>query len=439
MSNFHHFLVEHAIFPFPEPGEARSIGTTDISKIEVGLLETEQKAKYAKLCDTLQDILGNTVLSVDAENYLLTAFSPKLEVDEFAGVSYDNWLANPNKAHLVIVRQGILITVHKCLAVHGSHRFKTSKEDSVEGGCSKVDYIVLVDDEEKVLFEEKSPSVMKKLDEVLLVQGFKLQWIPSSSLVWRMLGKSTLYMGFRWMEWLFLSCHNYWVVCCLVKDDEHPFLVYSSIISVSIKPSTFGPRMELDTIIDEDDIDNGSGPYRGSSSKGTAQLRHGIKCSHNEGDESRLMCSGTRKPCLWLTHFVGFGSTGNDWQCHFDNSDDLYAVKIVELLCHSDAASCQQLHNEFKGDAMDVLILELCDSILREWDKLSAQVYKLVLALHSIGIMHGDLKPQNVACVHGGGFHLIDFSESRNHLCKESKVQHVITSLLIAANIGIDW
>ncbi|KIM81472.1 hypothetical protein PILCRDRAFT_8818 [Piloderma croceum F 1598] len=212
--------------------------------------------------------------------------------------------------------------------------------------------------------------------------------------------------------------------------------IFSIIKGVSVKPSTFGPRMELDTIIDEedkgllpeDDIDNGSGPYRGSSSKGTAQLRHGIKCSHNEGDESGLMvtsssmkspasfqvwvhlhtflnntlalpqCSGTRNPRLWLTRFVGFGSTGNVWQCHFDNSDDLYAIKIVELLCHSDAASCQQLHNKFKvylnleeayqsgklldhitphcygafeGDAMDILILELCDSILREWDKLS--------------------------------------------------------------------
>lgn len=68
-----------------------------------------------------------------------------------------------------------------------------------------------------------------------------------------------------------------------------------------------------------------------------------------------------------------------------------------------------------------------------------AQVYKLVLDLHSIGIVHGDLEPRNVARVHGGEFRLIDFSESRKHLCKESKVQYVITSLLIAANVGIDW
>lgn len=66
-------------------------------------------------------------------------------------------------------------------------------------------------------------------------------------------------------------------------------------------------------------------------------------------------------------------------------------------------------------------------------------MYKLVLGLHSIGIVHGDLEPRNVARIHGGGFRLIDFSESRRHICKESKVQYVTISLLIAANIGIDW
>jgi hypothetical protein len=138
MSNFHDFLVKHAMFPFPEPDEARSIGSTDISEIEVGLLETEWKAKHAvrddtliqKLCDTLQDILGDTVLPADANNHLLAAFSPKLQVDEYNSTFDDDWLANPNEAHVsfpkdfsaaeqfelvltlgtesVIVRQGIL-------------------------------------------------------------------------------------------------------------------------------------------------------------------------------------------------------------------------------------------------------------------------------------------------------------------------------------------
>ena len=29
-----------------------------------------------------------------------------------------------------------------------------------------------------------------------------------------------------------LSCHNYWIVCRLVRDDDHPFLAYSPMISI---------------------------------------------------------------------------------------------------------------------------------------------------------------------------------------------------------------
>lgn len=125
------------------------------------------------------------------------------------------------------------------------------------------------------------------------------------------------------MEWLFLSCHNHWVVCRLVKDVKHPFLAYSSMISiedssepfrvflgailsvikgVSVTPSKFNPRMKLDTIIEEededpgplleDDIGNGSGAYQGSSSKGTATnppLSRGTKRTRDEGNEYGLM------------------------------------------------------------------------------------------------------------------------------------------------------
>src|ERR1700692_3251703 len=102
------------------------------------------------------------------------------------------------------------------------------------------------------------------------------------------------------MEWLFLSCHNYWIVCRLVKDDDHPFFDYSIITSnkdssdpfraflgailsvikgVAVEPSPFNPNMELDIIIEEDDdpgilpeddIGDSSGAYPGSSSTGTA-------------------------------------------------------------------------------------------------------------------------------------------------------------------------
>ena len=34
------------------------------------------------------------------------------------------------------------------------------------------------------------------------------------------------------MEWLFLSCHNYRIVCQLVRDDSHPYLAYSPEITI---------------------------------------------------------------------------------------------------------------------------------------------------------------------------------------------------------------
>ena len=81
------------------------------------------------------------------------------------------------------------------------------------------------------------------------------------------------------MEWLFLSCHNYWIVCRLVKDDDHPYLVYSPEITVKdssepfraflgailsvvkdvpVERSAYSSNIELDIIEEEDDIDDDS-------------------------------------------------------------------------------------------------------------------------------------------------------------------------------------
>jgi hypothetical protein len=92
------------------------------------------------------------------------------------------------------------------------------------------------------------------------------------------------------MEWLFLTCHNYWIVCRLVRDDADPFLAYSPMCSIEnssapfraflgamlsvlkgvpVQPSIFDSDMELDCIPEEEDkgllpIDDGSGAYPGS-------------------------------------------------------------------------------------------------------------------------------------------------------------------------------
>ena len=98
-------------------------------------------------------------------------------------------------------------------------------------------------------------------------------------------------MGLRKMEWLFLTCHNYWIVCCLVRDDKNPYLAYSPGISIQessepfraflgailsvvkdmpIESSAYNTDIQLDTIeerqddgpLPEDGIDDGSGSIR---------------------------------------------------------------------------------------------------------------------------------------------------------------------------------
>ena len=97
------FLVQHAKFPFPPLDGSLSSGITDISRFEVGLLETEWKAKVAvrdnllvhKLCNALEGILGDAFLEERAENYLLASFSPRIQFDELGGED-KNWSTNPS-------------------------------------------------------------------------------------------------------------------------------------------------------------------------------------------------------------------------------------------------------------------------------------------------------------------------------------------------------
>ena len=102
----HDFLVEHAMFPFPRPIEDQTTDTTDVSQFEVGLLEIEWKAGHAvrddslvrKLCQALEDILGDIPLAAGVENHLLSSFSLKLQVDE----SGKEWDMNPSEAQVSI-------------------------------------------------------------------------------------------------------------------------------------------------------------------------------------------------------------------------------------------------------------------------------------------------------------------------------------------------
>jgi len=124
--------------------------------------------------------------------------------------------------------------------------------------------------------------------------------------------QAALYLGLRKTEWLFLSCHNYWVVFRLVKEDsQSAFLAFSplitmkedssvpfraflgAILSVSneavVGASVFDNSQNLPTMDEEQgegegegeeespsssgssfDADDGSGEYRGRSGQGSA-------------------------------------------------------------------------------------------------------------------------------------------------------------------------
>ncbi|KAH8982584.1 kinase-like domain-containing protein [Lactarius akahatsu] len=380
----------------------------------------------------------------------------------------------------------------------------------------------MVDDKRVVLVEAKSPSVMKAVGDSLPEHTVELDWTPGGDLVSRVLLKAALYLGLREMEWLFLTSHNSCIVCRLVSDNDNPFLAFSRIFSIEgssqpfrafmstilsvlngapVQASEFHPAVALDTVPEEgeggsssspEDID-GSGEYRGRSTaniSSTRPITHSRAATSHDAVESELMftlssphypesfqvwahlhslpnnafalphCAenGNGKRRLWLTRHIGSGSTGNVWECHFDNGDDLFAIKVVKLQRRSDVECQRRFYNEFEvylsleiayqsgqlrdrisphcygafeGDGTGVLILGLCGDTLKDWDELNfseqTQVYGLVRDLHRLGIIHGDLEPRNIARVPGGGFRLIDFSASVRHTCVEMSVRHMVT------------
>ena len=105
-----------------------------------------------------------------------------------------------------LLNNGLFEATRRCLGECGPYRVKTAKEQSVDGVSSKVDYDVLVNDESKVLLEAKSPSVMKKVGELLPPRGIELKWDCGQSLVPKILSKTSA---------MFLIRHNicFTVIC----------------------------------------------------------------------------------------------------------------------------------------------------------------------------------------------------------------------------------
>ena len=113
MTTWREFLVEHAKFPYPQLVEGGSVGTADISDIELGLLAREWKAQYAvrdetliqKLCQTLENILGDTLLPDDSEDQLLSMFGRHLQFSAFGmrEVEDRKWATNGSESQVRIL------------------------------------------------------------------------------------------------------------------------------------------------------------------------------------------------------------------------------------------------------------------------------------------------------------------------------------------------
>ncbi|KAH9065337.1 hypothetical protein EDB87DRAFT_1672682 [Lactarius vividus] len=531
------FLVEHAKFSFPDPVENGSVSATDIPYKDVGVVAPEWRTKYAVpdetpvqiLYRTLDNILEDTVLSDGSQVHLLLNFGRHLQFHPIGTGEIEDQHGLQIKSRMILDR-GFFLAATFCLEAYGGHRFAKTGEH--------VDYLGMADGRHIVLVEAKSPSVMKAVGDSLPIRAFKLNWAPGESLISKVLLNAALHLGLREMEWPFLTCHNYWIICRLVSDDDNLFLAYLHICSIKgssepfraflgailsvlksapVQASGFNPDTVPDIIPEEgdgrpspeDDIDHGSGEYRGSSATNipsNVPMTHSHPTTSHGAAESELMVrlipshlrpsgspiyskftlssphcpesfqvwvhphslpnntfvlphcaeNGNGKRRLWLTRHIGFGSTGSVWECHFDNSDDLIAIKIIELQRRSDVERRQRLYNEFEvylsleiayqsgklrdhitphyygafeGDGANVLILGLCGDTLKGWDELNfseqTQVYGLVWDLHRVGIIHGDLEPRNITRFPGGGFCLIDFSGVR-HTCAEISVRYMV-------------
>ena len=127
------------------------------------------------------------------------------------------------------------------------------------------------------------------------------------------------------MEWLFLTCHNYWIVCRLVRDNNRPFLAYSPMISiedssepfrallgailsvlkgVDIEPSSFNPDMQLDTIIEDHSGDNRGSPSKGGATEPLMIRSRARVAGHDNAEHGLMVCPFVGGHLLWLSHFA---------------------------------------------------------------------------------------------------------------------------------------
>ncbi|KAF8272453.1 hypothetical protein EI94DRAFT_1769734 [Lactarius quietus] len=424
------FLVEHAKFPFPDMIETGTASSADISEVEVGLLTQEWKAEYAmpdetlvqKLCQVLDDTLGDALVPEDSEEQLLSLFGRRLEFRIVNGQERRDtrWNMNDNEAHLIFFSQP---QSSVCKRMIGE-------------GRSKADYLGSLGGSDVILIEAKNPKVMKRMENLQPASKTKLKWKTHQLLEITILLKAAFYLGMRKMEWLFLTCHNLWMVCRLVTNHGKPFLAFSPICSIQDSSEPFRAFLGaiLSTHLDlpveasvlspsggdipegedagisdeedtgsspEDDIDDGSGSFADRSSTSTVSSALTVQfqmTTSRQAAEPGLMITSSSphspesfqvwvhlhplpsnkfvlplhaesrygKQRLWLTSVIGSGSTGTVWKCRSDKNDGLFAIKVVEFLCRSDVERQRRFCNEFEtylSLEMAYQSRKLCDRI----------------------------------------------------------------------------
>ncbi|KAI9464977.1 hypothetical protein BJY52DRAFT_1392951 [Lactarius psammicola] len=402
MTTWREFQFEHAKFPFPQPVEDMYVSTTEATLLD-GEWKDQVLSNRKHLFACVWEIrLGRAPL-----------WYPQCFIGQLAFIAS------------VLDVCGIVTEAH------------------IEGCRSNVDYVVSV------------------VGNLLPLHGFKLKWLRDQSHI-----EDSPEGGFipgseeDGMAFPYVSQLPDRLSSCQIRGGDNPFLAYSpkfgienssapfraflasgAVLSmqenVTVQASVFNPGLELDIIpedeakgpLPEDKIDDGSGAYRDSSGTSTSPE---IASSSPHIPEHFQVWNGNGKRRLWLTGLIGFGSTGNVWQCYFENGNSSFAIKVVELLRRSDVERRRRFCNELDfyltlemayQSRVDALILELCGDTLKGWDELNiserTQLYGLVRNLHRVGIVHGDLEPRNIARVPGGGFRLFDSSESRRHTCAE--------------------
>ncbi|KAH9053359.1 hypothetical protein EDB87DRAFT_1708889 [Lactarius vividus] len=194
---------------------------------------------------------------------------------------------------------------------------------------------------------------MKAVSSSLPEDTVKLDWTPGGDLVSKILLETALYLGLRRMEWLFLMCHNNWIVCCLISHKDNPFLAFSPMFNIEgssqlfwvflgaifsvlkgtpIQASKFNPPLVLDTILEEggggssseDDNDDTSGKYWGSSTTNISSklsMTHSCTTTSHDAVESDLMftLSSPHYPKsfqVWVhLHLLPNNMMWIDWKC----------------------------------------------------------------------------------------------------------------------------